>query len=171
MGIKSSNDKAPGVIFCPYIMGQVTRRDVTMTEELGSFIRSRYAIVNYGFYPQNSYFTFYSTQVSKLRLKYSKWNNPRRGTAKCCPPLLFPVNRIRTECIYDTIKPTTIISCLLQEGVYLPEVRERWEPHRSQTWPSIYERRDFMNSLIKTISMPSLTTGVCYSDEGQEHHH
>lgn len=59
MGIKSSNDKAPGVIFCPYIMGQVTRRDVTMTEELGSFIRSRYAIVNYGFYPQNSYFTFY----------------------------------------------------------------------------------------------------------------
>ena len=59
VGIKSEDDNVPGVIFCPYIMGSVRRNDYNNNGHgLNSLIRSRYAIVNYGFYPQNSYFTF-----------------------------------------------------------------------------------------------------------------
>ena len=58
VGRKGAKDE-PGVHFCPYIMAEVVRiiAEGTMAPKL--MIKSRYALVDAGFYPETQYLTFF----------------------------------------------------------------------------------------------------------------
>lgn len=58
VGRKGSKDE-PGVHFCPYVMAEVVRiiAEGTMAPKL--MIKSRYALVDAGFYPETAYITFF----------------------------------------------------------------------------------------------------------------
>lgn len=58
VGRKGSKDE-PGVHFCPYVMAEVVRiiAEGTMAPKL--MIKSRYALVDAGFYPETQYITFF----------------------------------------------------------------------------------------------------------------
>jgi len=58
VGRKGGKDE-PGVHFCPYVMAEVVRiiAEGTMAPKL--MIKSRYALVDAGFYPETQYITFY----------------------------------------------------------------------------------------------------------------
>lgn len=58
VGRKGAKDE-PGTHFCPYVMAEVVRiiAEGTMAPKL--MIKSRYALVDAGFYPETQYFTFW----------------------------------------------------------------------------------------------------------------
>ena len=58
VGRKGAKDE-PGTHFCPYVMAEVVRiiAEGTMAPKL--MIKSRYALVDAGFYPETQYFTFF----------------------------------------------------------------------------------------------------------------
>ena len=58
VGRKGAKDE-PGVHFCPYVMAEVVRiiAEGTMAPKL--MIKSRYALVDAGFYPETQYITFF----------------------------------------------------------------------------------------------------------------
>ena len=56
---RKGDKEEPGTYFCPYVMAQVVR---TIAEGTGApklYIKSRYALVDAGFFPETQYFTFY----------------------------------------------------------------------------------------------------------------
>ena len=83
-------------------------------------------------------------------------------------PSAFCVNRIRNECIYMILSnlPQSF-RVYFRKGYIYPEVRERWEPLVRKLDLPYMSVEDFMNSLIKTISMPSLTTGSVTQMKGR----
>lgn len=58
VGRKGDKDE-PGVVFCPYIMAESVRLIAEGTAAPKVLIKSRYALVDLGWYPQLSYLTFY----------------------------------------------------------------------------------------------------------------
>lgn len=58
VGRKGAKDE-PGVAFCPYIMAESVRLIAEHTAAPKVLIKSRYALVDVGFYPQTQYLTFY----------------------------------------------------------------------------------------------------------------
>ena len=58
VGRKGAKDE-PGVFFCPYIMAESVRLIAEQTAAPKVIIKSRYALVDAGFYPELNYVTFY----------------------------------------------------------------------------------------------------------------
>lgn len=58
VGRKGDKDE-PGVVFCPYIMAESVRLIAEGTAAPKVLVKSRYALVDVGWYPQLSYLTFY----------------------------------------------------------------------------------------------------------------
>lgn len=57
VGRKGAKDE-PGVHFCPYVMAEVVRIIAEGTGAPKLYIKSRYALVDAGFFPETQYFTF-----------------------------------------------------------------------------------------------------------------
>lgn len=58
VGRKGEKDE-PGLIFCPYIMAESVKLIAEQTASPKVLIKSRYALVDAGFYPELNYLTFY----------------------------------------------------------------------------------------------------------------
>lgn len=58
VGRKGAKDE-PGVVFCPYIMAESVRLIAEQTASPKVIVKSRYALVDLGFYPELNYLTFY----------------------------------------------------------------------------------------------------------------
>lgn len=58
VGRKGDKDE-PGVVFCPYIMAEKIQLIAEGTGAPKVLLKSRYALVDVGWYPQLNYLTFY----------------------------------------------------------------------------------------------------------------
>lgn len=65
VGRKGAKDE-PGVFFCPYIMAESVRLIAEQTASPKVIIKSRYALVDAGFYPELNYVTFYVETPASL---------------------------------------------------------------------------------------------------------
>lgn len=65
VGRKGAKDE-PGVFFCPYIMAESVRLIAEQTASPKVIIKSRYALVDAGFYPELNYVTFYVNTPDSL---------------------------------------------------------------------------------------------------------
>lgn len=65
VGRKGAKDE-PGVIFCPYIMAESIRMIAEQTASPKVIVKSRYSLVDTGFYPELNYLTFYVDTPSSI---------------------------------------------------------------------------------------------------------
>lgn len=65
VGRKGAKDE-PGVFFCPYIMAESVRLIAEQTASPKVVIKSRYALVDAGFYPELNYVTFFVNTPDQL---------------------------------------------------------------------------------------------------------
>ena len=56
---RKGDKQEPGVVFCPYIMAESVRLIAEHTAAPKVIVKSRYALVDVGFYPELNYVTFY----------------------------------------------------------------------------------------------------------------
>lgn len=56
---RKGDKQEPGVVFCPYIMAESVRLIAEQTASPKVIVKSRYALVDVGFYPELNYITFY----------------------------------------------------------------------------------------------------------------
>jgi hypothetical protein len=56
---RKGDKQEPGVVMCPYVMAESVRLIAEHTAAPKVIIKSRYALVDLGFYPELNYVTFY----------------------------------------------------------------------------------------------------------------
>jgi hypothetical protein len=59
LGGRKGDQQEPGVVLCPYIMAESVRLIAEHTAAPKVLVKSRYALVDLGWYPEMNYVTFF----------------------------------------------------------------------------------------------------------------